>query len=372
MTGPSRGRHEAKASIRPGASSRRAFLAAAAGGAAAGLAGCSGLLESQSTRSPPLVEDRPDAVYVPTHVEGMQMAGMGRAGPYGVALFYSFPHRFWLVTGGTAERVDIAGEDAVHLMASVWDRESGTVLPTSSVSIEVTKDGETAFDRPPWAMLSQNMGVHLGDNAPMLGDGTYAAAVEVDPIGARSAGAFRDRFAETASTSVEFEFSESALDEVAYRSLEDRKGQRDAVSPMGMEMVPSSQVPPAGELPGRVLGEASSGDARLVATALQELPAGIEGAGTYLAVSARTPYNRYPLPFMGLSGRVERGGSAVFEGSFTATVEPSLGYHYGAVVDSVESGDAIALDVGAPPQIARHEGYETAFLDMPAASIEVE
>ena len=352
--------------------SRRAFLAATAGAGAAGLAGCSGLLETRSTRSPPLVEDRPDAVYVPSHVEGMQMAGMGKAGPYGVALSYSFPHRFWLVTGGNAERVDIAADDAVHLMASVWDRESGAVLPTSSVTIEVTGDGETAYDRPPWAMLSQNMGVHLGDNTPLLGDGSYTATVEVDPIGARTAGAFRDRFAETASASIDFEFSGSTLEEVAYRSLDDRKGQRDAVSPMEMGMVPSSQLPPPSELPGRVLGEATAGDARFVATALEAPPEGVEGSGTYLAISARTPYNRYPLPFMGLSGRVERGGTAVFEGPFTATIDPALGYHYGAVVDSVEGGDAVGLDVGAPPQIARHEGYETAFLDMPAASIEVE
>ena len=351
---------------------RRTFLAAAAGAGAVGLAGCSGLLESQPTRSPPLVEDRPDAVYVPSHVEGMQMAGMDTAGPYGVALFYSFPHRFWLVTGRNAERVDIGEDDTVHLMASVWDRESGTVLPTSSVSIEVTSDGETAFDRPPWAMLSQNMGVHLGDNTPLLGDGAYSATVEVDPIGARTAGAFRDRFAETASASIDFEFSQSALDEVMFRTLDDQKGQRDAVSPMQMEMVPSSQLPPPGELPGRVLGEATTGDARFVATALETPPDGVEGSGTYLAISARTPYNRYPLPFVGLSGRVERGGSAAFEGPFTATIEPSLGYHYGAVVDSIDGGDVIGLDVGAPPQIARHEGYETAFLDMPATSIEVE
>jgi len=31
----------------------------------------------------------------------------------------------------------------------------------------------------------------------------------------------------------------------------------------------------------------------------------------------------------------------------------------------------LTLEFGAPPQVARHEGYETAFLDLPSASIEV-
>ena len=351
---------------------RRSFLSAAAGAASVGLAGCSGLLESRSTRAPPLVEDRPDAVYVPTHVEGMQMAGMASAGPYQCALFYSFPHRFWLVTGTDVERVDIGSEDTVHLMATVWDGETGTVLPTSSVSIEVTRDGETAFDRPPWPMLSQNMGVHLGDNTALLGDGNYAATIDVAPLGTRATGAFAGRFTQSATAEVSFEFSQSALEEVPYRMLDDRKGERGALDPMAMEMVPSSQLPPPEELPGRVLGETTSGDGRFVATALEELPAGVDGSGTYLAVSARTPYNRYPLPFMGLSGRVVRGGETIFEGPLTATLDPTLQYHYGATVESVESGDELALEVGAPPQIARHEGYETAFRDLPPASITVE
>ncbi|EJN56997.1 hypothetical protein [Halogranum rubrum] len=36
----------------------------------AGLAGCAGLFETRSELAPPLVENRPDAVYYPTHYEG--------------------------------------------------------------------------------------------------------------------------------------------------------------------------------------------------------------------------------------------------------------------------------------------------------------
>ena len=352
---------------------RRTFLATVGAAGVAGTAGCSGMLESRSTREPPLVEDRPDAVYRPTHVEGMQMGGMASAGPYGVALFYSFPHRFWLVTGENTERVDVGDDDAVHLMATVWDRETGVVLPTNSVSIEVTREGETAYDRPPWAMLSQRMGVHLGDNTPLLGDGAYTAAIDVAPIGGtRAVGAFAGRFADAASASIDFEFSQSALEEVTFQTFDERAGERAAVDPMRMDMVPSSQLPPPAELPGRVLGEATSGDGRFVATALEEPPEGVDGSGTYLAVSARTPYNRFPLPFTSVSARVDRGGETTFDDTLVATIDPELQYHYGAVVDAIESGDELALSFGAPPQVSRHEGYETAFLDMSPASITVE
>jgi len=357
MTGPNTG--------------RRAFLSAAAGAASVGLAGCSGLFETRSTRAPPLVENRPDAVYVPSHVEGMQMAGTGTAGPYRVALSYSYPHRFWLVTGTDVQRVDIESDDTVHLMVTVWDAETGVVLPTSSVSVEVTKDGETAFDRPPWPMLSQNMGVHLGDNAALPGDGAYTATVDVDPLGTRATGDFAGRFDDAATAEVDFEFSQSTLEQVPFRMLDDRKGERGAVDPMAMEMVPSSRLPAADELPGRLLGDAESGDGRFVATALPAPPAGVDGSGAYLAVSARTPHNRYPLPFMGVSGRVVRAGDTAFDGPLAGTLDPDLGYHYGATVESIDSGDVLGLEFGAPPQVARHEGYETAFLDLPPASIEV-
>ena len=349
---------------------RRSFLAAAAGAASVGLAGCSGLLETRSTRSPPLVEGRPDAVYVPSHIEGMHMAGMASAGPYRVALSYSYPHRFWLVTGTDVERVDIESDDTVHLMATVWDRETGVVIPTSSVTLEVARDGETAYDRPPWPMLSQNMGVHLGDNAALPGDGEYTATVGVDPLAARATGAFEGRFDEPATADIEFEFSRATLEEVPYRMLDERKGERDAVDPMTMEMVPSGQLPPAAELPGRLLGEATSGDGRFVSTALSAPPAGVEGSGAYLAVSAQSPYNRYPLPFVGLSARVDRGGERVFDGPLTGTLDPGLGYHYGAAVESIEVGDVLTLEFGAPPQVARHEGYETAFVDLATATID--
>ncbi|MFB6142488.1 MAG: iron transporter [Halorientalis sp.] len=345
---------------------RRRYLRAAGLAAATGLAGC-GILrtERRSTRSPPLVEDRPDAVYYPTHVEGMNVVGTADAGPYRVALTYSYPHRFWTVTGDEASITRIEADDSVHLMAQVWDPETGTVLPDTGLDLEVTRDGDLVSQEVIYPMLSQPMGVHYGGNFALAGDGTYDVTVSVGALsgsGVRRAGPFRDRFADPGEATVEFPYSQAARDDIAYRLLE-RAGQRGAVDRMDMAAAPTGVAPTEATLPGDVRATATTGDAVLVVSLLDSPPAGVAGE-RYLAVSARTPYNRLVLPAMALSGTLARGDETVFEGSLARTLDPDLGYHYGAAVPSVAAGDSLALTVETPPQVARHEGYETAFLEM--------
>jgi hypothetical protein len=354
---------------------RRHFLTVTGTATALATAGCLGGFETetQSTgRTPPLVENRPDAVYVPSHIEGMEMAGMGTDGRYKLGLSYSFPHRFWRTTADRTNKVDIRDADTVHLMVTAWDGDTGTVVPSSAATVTASKDGETVLsEKRLWSMLSQNMGVHFGDNVELAGDGTYEVTIDFGPIQTQQTGGLADALSETASATVEMDFAQSALEEVMYERLDDRKGDRDAVDPMEMEMMPGGQVPTTADLPGEVLGEGRSGDGVFVATALDSVPAGVDGEGTYLALSARTPYNRYPLPFMSLSATLSREGTAVFEGDLTDALHPDLGYHYGAVVDGVQSGDELSVSVDAVPQIARHEGYETAFLAMDDVTLSV-
>lgn len=368
---------------------RRRFLAAGAAATSVGLAGCRSLFQTRSARSPPLVEDRPDAVYVPSHVEGMQMVGTSSAGDFQVALTYSYPHRFWLVSGDSTNKVTIEGSDSLHLMTTVWDPETMTVLPHGSITTTIALDGETLISgKSLWPMVSQNMGVHAGDNLQLDGAGTYDVEVTVPPLPTRRAGALRDRFGELGSATFSLEFSQSALEEISYERLPDRQGERDALDPMEMEMMPVSSTPAPGDLPGTVVGEGSSGDARFVVSRLASPPAGVSAEGSestatdaggggeasgdrsYLAVSMRTPYNGNPIPRASLSATVVRDGTTLYDGSLTPTVDPDLGYHYGAVAD-VESGDDLTVSVDAVPQIARHEGYETAFLAFDELSMTV-
>ncbi|MFC7156022.1 iron transporter [Halomarina halobia] len=350
---------------------RRAFLRATGGLAgAAALAGCvgSGLLDS--SRVPPVLDDRPDAVYLPTHREGMGMLGTGKTDDLAVLLGYSYPHRFWNVNGTEVERTPVSGD--VHLMATVWDRETAVVVPGADLSFEIVRDGEAvAGPEVLYPMLSQSMGVHYGDNVALAGDGEYAATVRIGALDTRRTGAFRDRFDEQATVSIDFEYERAARDDLRLVRYGNEAGERRAMRPTSMDALAPSTAPERADLPGSPGGRAEAGDAIYVVTALDAPPAGLagDGGGRYLAVSARTRYNRFVLPAMGLRGTLSRGDETVFEGDLVRTLDPKLNYHYGTVVPDVQQGDSLALSATVPPQVARHEGYETAFFDPPDAEV---
>jgi len=347
---------------------RRSFLATAGVAGVGGAAGCLDFaLQKRSIRTPPLVEDRPDAVYYPTHVEGMKTVGTASGGGYECALTYTYPHRFWLVMGTRTKKVTIEDSDSVHLMPIVWDADTGIVPPDLNPQLRVTRtdDGETVLQRAPWPMLSQPMGFHFGDNVALGGEGTFAVEASLGEPSIRRTGGLADNEGQE-TFAFEFAFERSALEEITYRDIpETKQGTTGALPPIEMPNLPGTRLPPPGDLPGIIRGTATSGDATFVVATLGDATRFGGESETYLAVSPRTPYNRYPLPLLSLSGALVRDGETVFEGPLPATLDPELGHHYGVALPGVESGDALILTVGAPPQAARHEGYETAFVEMP-------
>jgi len=351
--------------------SRRAFLAAAGAAGLTASAGCLGFLETErATRDPPLPENRPEAAYVPSHVEGMEMAGMQTSGRYACALTYTFPHRFWLVRTTDTDRVNVRGEDDVHLMVAVWDTETGTVLPEANVEIEHTGPEDETSSVTPWQMLSQQMGVHHGDNVALGPEGNYDVTVRVVPPTTR-----RSSGESVATDPVEFDFSftfdRGALDDLPFEDIPaDREGTEGAVDPMDMESATLSQAPPADSFPIPVRGTSETGGAKLVVGTTSEF--GDLAAGddeTYVAASLRTPHNRFVLPSASLSATVDAGGERVFDGDLVPTLDADLGYHYGAVVSAGEEIENATVSVETPPQISRHEGYETAFFDFSDVSV---
>jgi len=403
--------------------SRRAFLVAGAA-ATATLAGCIGgddggngddgnggnggngepsspdVVNASNAPTVPDVEDPPDAVYLPTHRESMQHLETVEAGKYAVMPMLTYPHKFWLVSG--TEREEVTPESTgVHLMVTVWDAETREVLPIDTgAQLRVLRDGDLVDQRAPWPMISQTMGFHFGDNIPLPEQGTYTVEFDLTPIGAdtvRTTGAFADRFTEPRTVRFEFEFDrafrESVNDGVVYLD-EDRWGDRGALDPMagmagmngdgmgdggddstddggddtgdegGMEMsMPFSALQPADAYPGTELGTPTSGDATFVVRRLSETRL-TDGSSGYLLVSPRTPYNRVPLADMALS--VE----GALDGELIQTLDSELGHHYGIPGD-LASGDELTLVVESPPQVARHRGYETAFVEMPSMDVEV-
>ncbi|WP_254839727.1 DUF7350 domain-containing protein [Natronomonas marina] len=357
---------------------RRDYLhATLAVGAVGGVAGCTDLIETREVRSEPaIVEDRPAAVYHPTHVDGMKMVGTTETddGEYAVGLTYTYPHRFWRVDGSTESVEEATLEpseegDDVHLMSLVWDPETGRTLPESGVSVGISKGGDPLDEQVIYPMLSPRMGFHYGANFELDGDGDYEVTVDIGGTSVRRTGAYQGRFGEAATATVPFEYSADARSEISVDRTPEKAGEPAVPSVMGMMDVPLGVAPDPGSMPGQHRGTAESGDARLAVVTLESPPEGVDGEGAYLAVSARTPYNQLLLPMMQLEATLARGGETVFDGRLTRTFDDRLNYHYGAAVDPVESGDELTVRVRTDPQVARHEGYETAFLDMPEATM---
>jgi len=191
------------------------------------------------------------------------------------------------------------------------------------------------------------------------------------PVDVRKTGSFAGRFEEAVSTTFEFEYSQQpqveAVEDVSYLD-EAEWGQPGAVSPMGhgmgggMDGPPGPGLPSAEEYPGRDLGTHTSDDAVFVVRYLED--SRLADGGGYLFVSARTPYNRIPLPGMALAVEGD------VEGTLTQTLDGELGHHYGRAV-TLDAGDTFDIVTQTPPQVARHRGYETAFLDVDPIPVEV-
>jgi len=355
---------------------RRDYVRLCLGAGAVGLAGCSDLIRTREvTSTPPILEDRPDRVYYPTHVDGMAMVDMAETddGEYAFALMYTYPHRFWRVDATTTEAEeanlhDVDGSNDIHLMAVVWDPKTGRVLPDTGMSVDIARDGEALDEQVIYPMLSARMGFHYGANFKLDGEGTYDVTMSVGGTNVRRTGEYVGRFSDPASVTVPFEFTTEKRDELGIERAGDRAGEAAVPSVMDMNH-PLGVAPELEELPGTHHGTAESGEAKLAVVSLSERPDGVDGEGDYLAVSARTPYNELVLPGMALDARIERGGETVFEGALERTFDDSLDYHYGAAVDDIQAGDELTLEVVTHPQVARHEGYETAFLQMPNAEL---
>ncbi|MFA9504657.1 hypothetical protein ACERIM_17995 [Natrinema sp. H-ect1] len=373
-----------------------------AGGGSDGSEGVSG------TPPIPMLEDPPEAVYLPGHRKSMRVLEPVDAGEYALTPMLSYPHPFWIVTANYREFVEPAAGRGVHLMVVVWDRETGRVLPGAEPRVTVSRDGREIDSRALWPMLSQEMGLHVGDNVDLPADGTYIVDVELPPLSIRRTGSLAGRFTDGATATFEFTYDQ-AFREAVVEGIElldrDRWGQRGALEPMtergaagdedGGESAgddaagvgngepdpgaPYSRVPPADAYPGTRLVESAagsetngtagdgvprSGDAAVVVALLEPESRLADGDDPYLLVSPRTPYNRVPLPNASLRVVLERDARQVLDERLEPVIDGEYGHHYGRSVSDVRESDTVRIAVESPPQTARHQGYETAFFGM--------
>ena len=406
--------------------SRRGLLCGCVGAGALALAGC---LEGDSTDAVegngdegeetigedgmpafPEIENPPDVVYRPTHREEMVMLEPVEAGPYLFGPMLTYPHPFWLTQGRDVQRVDPSASDDVHLMVTAWDRETGLVVPLDSSPVfELFSDGESIAEERPWLMISQQMGFHFGDNVALGEDGTYRVEGRISPLSVRRTGAFAGRFDDAVSFSFEFELGDelrNLVTDIEYFP-EEEWGEPGALEPMDHgghghddhehgdhterdhhddhehgdhtegdhhddhdhgehHAIPYSALPPADELPGTHQASLESGDAVFEVTLLESGSRFVDDDSWYLGVSPRSPYNRCVLPLMDLEAVVDGEPHQLVE-----TMDDALHHHYGTALEGDPDGASLELEVITPPQVTRHQGYETAFLEMPAMSTEL-
>ncbi len=391
---------------------RRQLLWSAVGASTVALAGCIGSddtdeegddepsddrVDDENGFAFPEVEDPPDAVYRPTHREEMLMVEPVEAGDYLFGPMLTYAHPFWLTEGSSIEHVEPSADDDVHLMVTAWDAETGIVLPLdSSPLFEISHvDGEFTDEERPWLMISQQMGFHFGDNIALDEDGTYRVEGSVSPIDIRKTGEFEGRFEESVEFEFEFEFDDDlrALPAQIEYFPEEEWGEPGALEPMDHgdhhddgddhhhddgddhhhddgddhhhddedhhHHVPYSALPPAEDLPGHLQEPLESNDAVFETTVIEPGSRFVDGDDWYLAVSARSPYNRCVLPMMAIEATVDDDTY-----SLTETIDHELDYHYGVALEADPDGAELELEVLTPPQVTRHQGYETAFVDI--------
>jgi hypothetical protein len=161
---------------------RRAVLAALAA-TAGGCLSRVGFEPTSAWRDPPVVADRPDAIYIPAIIEGMRPLGMVEVGPLTVMLSYSYPHRFYRVTGDARSVVPVDAADSIHLMLSVNATATGVpVVVPSGVTVAIERGGRLVTEEVVYPMIAQQMGVHYGGNIALV----RAATRSSSPSAARS------------------------------------------------------------------------------------------------------------------------------------------------------------------------------------------
>ncbi|ELZ13263.1 hypothetical protein C477_22445 [Haloterrigena salina JCM 13891] len=320
-----------------------------------------------------LVVDPPEGVYVPPHADGMVTYGTATGGGREIALLATRPHSFWIVADDERNRADIRSRHDVHLMVTVRDAETGTFVPASVRTAirtrgDATDDSDDAADtvdeRSLWPMLSQRMGPHYGDNVPLEGDGPYTATIRIGATTADAIGGVADGLEAETSVEIDFAFETDAIDDIERRLIDEDegRGEADALEPMD-HAVGAENSDKRDRESAAILGRATSADVEYAATLL-----GADRARTdrpTLAVTARTVHNAYPLPFASLSAAISRDGERVASAHLEEAIDARLGHCYRTAVEPslLDGGGELAIDLETPPQVARHEGYETAFLE---------
>lgn len=310
-------------------------------------------------------------VFVPKHFHETAVVERTSNDGLSVALLYSQPDFYWRVRpDASTEQVEPSSDASMQLLAWVWDESSDVVLQDAAVSVEISKDGDAVTAGSLVPLLKQRTGLHWARNVVLPRYGEYDVRLSVETGDCRYGDSLAERVPASSTVDVELRYERGSMDDVKTVYL-DQAGKRGAVRPMSTDAVPLTVRPDAADGPGTTLGTATSGAAEVRVRRLAPDRNPLGESTPYLAVTLATPFNEYSLPRAAMTGSLSRNGETVFTGALEPTVDETLGYHYGASVPSLQSGDELAVDVDTPPTVARFEGYERAFRRLSTETIEL-
>lgn len=220
-------------------------------------------------------------------------------------------------------------------------------------------------------MISQQMGLHYGSNYSLNGEGEYTAQISIGGMSFYRSGSFADAFESATTAIIPFTFTIDKLYDISIEEPKDG-GTPGAIDPVSMSGVPIGQAPSIDAFPGHHAGTVVTDDAHLEVFVMTQERSERDTETPYLIVSARTPYNNIILPMMQLETTISQNEASITTKTLTRTLDPDLGYHYGASIPNLtQLSDELMLEIKTtiPPQIARHDGYETAFMNMDPVSL---
>jgi len=114
-----------------------------------------GFEPTSAWRDPPIAADRPDAIYIPAIIEGMRPVGMVEVGPLTVMVSYSYPHRFYRITGEERRVVPVGATDSIHLMLSVTATATGVpIVVPSGVTVAIDRGDRLITEEVVYPMIS--------------------------------------------------------------------------------------------------------------------------------------------------------------------------------------------------------------------------
>lgn len=351
---------------------RRKFIGTLSTATAIGLAGCSDNNDTpepadddgndDDDENPPNEPSDLRGAYIPDHKDEMEMLGMQSDGRINIALMYAVPHEFTLVTGTRTEHVEIQSRDTMHIMVSVWDNQTGILPPSVEPSITIYRDDTEVTNLNPWAMLSQQMGFHFGDNVQVSGAGQYRFEIDLNAETSAVSNNLDGVFTETSFT---FEQEFDPFDAQSLNTMgTDNVGEPGAIPPMDMGMMPIHTQPAYADMPIDMTDSQHTNDMAVAVGALDSAGEYGDDTAQRLVVSPQTRYNRYLMPLLSAEATVERNGETIYDDSINSSLHEDLGLFYGANISELRDGDTVTVTFNAPSQMARGLGYEEAFLQL--------